>query len=302
MPVALLALALSAFGIGTTEFVIMGLLPEVAGDFGVSIPVAGYLISGYALGVVVGAPLLTVARVPAAPQDRCCIALMVLFIVGNLLAAVAPTYARADGRPGRRRARARRVLRGRLGGRRRPGRPAEAGRAPIALMFTGLTVANVLGVPLGTALGQTFGWRVDLPGRHRARRDRPARHRRPRARASRDPRARACARSWPRFRSPCQVWLAMAMTVLGFGGVFAAVHLHRADDDRGRRLRAPASVTWLLVLFGIGLVVGNLRRRTARRPGADAEALRHPRDPRRRARRVRAHRAQQGRLARHHRR
>lgn len=71
MPVALVALALSAFGIGTTEFVIMGLLPEVAGDFGVSIPVAGYLISGYALGVVVGAPALTIAgsRLPA---RRCC--------------------------------------------------------------------------------------------------------------------------------------------------------------------------------------------------------------------------------------
>ena len=74
MPVALLALALSAFGIGTTEFVIMGLLPDVAADFGVSIPVAGYLISGYALGVVVGAPTLTIARHPAAPQEDAALA------------------------------------------------------------------------------------------------------------------------------------------------------------------------------------------------------------------------------------
>ena len=91
MPAALLALAISAFGIGTTEFVIMGLLPEVAADFGVSIPSAGLLISGYALGVVVGAPVLT-ALASRVPRKTVLVALMGLFIAGNVLSALAPSY------------------------------------------------------------------------------------------------------------------------------------------------------------------------------------------------------------------
>src|SRR3954471_12943056 len=91
MPAALLALAISAFGIGTTEFVIMGLLPEVAGDFGVSIPTAGLLVSGYALGVVVGAPVLTVAAT-GMRRKHVLVGLMVLFVAGNVLSALAPSY------------------------------------------------------------------------------------------------------------------------------------------------------------------------------------------------------------------
>lgn len=88
MPAALLALAIGAFGIGTTEFVIMGLLPEVATDFGVSIPSAGLLISGYALGVVVGAPLLT-AIGSKVSRKTVLVALMGIFILGNLISALA---------------------------------------------------------------------------------------------------------------------------------------------------------------------------------------------------------------------
>jgi len=153
----LLALAAAAFGIGTTEFVIMGLLPEVAQDLGVSAPAAGMLVSGYAIGVAIGAPLLAVltARLP---RKQALIGLMLLFIVGNALCALAPNYGflivarvvtafchaaffgigavvAADLVPRDKRAQA------------------------MAMMFTGLTVANVLGVPLGTALGQAAGWR-----------------------------------------------------------------------------------------------------------------------------------------------
>ncbi|MGJ3559332.1 MFS transporter [Streptomyces sp. INA 01156] len=90
MPLALLALAVGAFGIGTTEFVIMGLLPDVADDLGISIPSAGHLVSAYALGVVVGAPLLAAATARIS-RRTVLIALMVLFVVGNALSAFAPT-------------------------------------------------------------------------------------------------------------------------------------------------------------------------------------------------------------------
>lgn len=91
MPLALLALAIGAFGIGTTEFVIMGLLPEVAADFQVSIPTAGFLVTGYALGVVLGAPLMTVLGTRVT-RKRMLMLLMGLFIVGNVVSAVAPVF------------------------------------------------------------------------------------------------------------------------------------------------------------------------------------------------------------------
>lgn len=91
MPLALLALAIGAFGIGTTEFVIMGLLPQVAGDFGVSIPTAGWLVTGYALGVLLGAPVMTVLGTKVS-RKRMLMLLMVLFVIGNVLSAVAPVF------------------------------------------------------------------------------------------------------------------------------------------------------------------------------------------------------------------
>jgi len=126
MPAALLALAIGAFGIGTTEFVIMGLRPEAATDFGVSIPSAGLLISGYALGVVVGAPLLT-AIGSKVSRKTVLVALMGVFIAGNLAGRDRSVVRRSDDRADRGCAGSRRVLRGRLGGRRVAGAEGEAG-------------------------------------------------------------------------------------------------------------------------------------------------------------------------------
>lgn len=153
----LLALGAAAFGIGTTEFVIMGLLPEMAAELSVTIPQAGLLVTGYALSVAFGSPFLAVAT---ARMDRrhALLALMGVFILGNLLCALAPGYWLLMGA---------RVLTALCHGAFfglgavvaaslvLPGRKAQA----IAMMFAGLTLANVLGVPLGTALGEALGWR-----------------------------------------------------------------------------------------------------------------------------------------------
>ncbi|MEU4209865.1 MFS transporter [Streptomyces sp. NPDC026206] len=253
MPLALLALAIGAFGIGTTEFVTSGLLPEVADEFGVSIPTAGYLTTGYALGVVVGAPILAIigSRVP---RKQMLMALMGLFVAGNALSAAAPVFGV--------------MLAGRIvaslahgaffgigaivaAGLVAPQKKAGA----IAMMFTGLTVANVVGVPLGTLIGQNVGWRVTffiiaglgvlavlgiaalVPKQPRPERSR-------------------VSGELAAFRNP-QVLLAMAMTVLGFGGVFTmSTYITPMMTDVAGF--APSSVTWLLVLFGLGLVGGNL--------------------------------------------
>ncbi|MEV6619859.1 MFS transporter [Amycolatopsis sp. NPDC051106] len=253
MPAALLALAISAFGIGTTEFVIMGLLPEVAADFGVSIPSAGLLISGYALGVVVGAPVLT-ALASRVPRKTVLVALMGLFIAGNVLSALAPSYGL--------------LMTGRVVAALSHGAffgvgsvvaaslvaPAKQASA-IALMFTGLTVANVLGVPAGTALGQAFGWRstfwvvsaLGVVGAigilalvpHQPKRDNVG-----------------LRGELAVFRRP-QVWLALAMTALGFAGVFASF-TYIAPMMTEVAGFSSGAVTWLLVLFGAGLFAGNL--------------------------------------------
>jgi len=253
MPAALLALAISAFGIGTTEFVIMGLLPEVAADFGVSIPSAGLLISGYALGVVVGAPVLT-ALASRVPRKTVLVALMGLFIAGNVLSALAPSYGL--------------LMTGRVVAALSHGAffgvgsvvaaslvaPAKQASA-IALMFTGLTVANVLGVPAGTALGQAFGWRstfwvvsaLGVVGAigilalvpHQPKSDNVG-----------------LRGELAVFRRP-QVWLALAMTALGFAGVFASF-TYIAPMMTEVAGFSSGAVTWLLVLFGAGLFAGNL--------------------------------------------
>ena len=158
MPLALYALTAGAFGIGVTEFVIMGLLIDVSTDLGVSISAAGQLISGYALGVVIGAPLLTIAT-GNWPRKTVLLALMAIFTLGNLACALAPDYWTLMG--------ARIITAFAHGtffgvgsvvatGLVAPNRKASA----IALMFTGLTIANILGVPFGTWLGQAFGWRA----------------------------------------------------------------------------------------------------------------------------------------------
>lgn len=158
MPLALFALAIAAFGVGTSEFVIMGLLPDVARNLDVSIPSAGMLVTGYALGVTIGAPIVAMATAKV-PRKRALMGLITLFIVGNALCALAPNYTilmlarivTAFGHGaffgiGS-------VVAASLVA---PNKRAQA----VALMFTGLTLANVLGVPLGTALGQFAGWRA----------------------------------------------------------------------------------------------------------------------------------------------
>jgi len=156
MPLALWALTLSAFAIGTTEFVIVGLIPTIAASLGVSVPSAGLLVSLYALGVAVGAPVLT-ALTGRVPRKHLLLGLMALFTVGNLVAWMAPGYQALM---------AARVLTGlahgvffSIGSTIATGLvPKEKAASAIALMFTGLTVALVTGVPLGTFIGQTFGW------------------------------------------------------------------------------------------------------------------------------------------------
>ncbi|MFF5973851.1 MFS transporter [Streptomyces sp. NPDC012769] len=252
-PLALLALTVGAFGIGTTEFVIMGLLPQIADDYGVSIPTAGLLVTGYALGVVLGAPLLTVLGNKVS-RKRMLMVLMGLFVAGNLLSAFAPSFET--------------MLTGRIVASLAHGSFFGIGSvvaaelvAPdkkagaIATMFTGLTVANIVGVPLGTFIGQAVGWRttfaivaaLGLVGLLGIAKLVPAMPR---------PEGARLRGELTAFRNP-QVLLAMAMTVLGFGGVFAAITYiapmmtHVAGYSEG-------AVTWLLVLFGIGMLLGNL--------------------------------------------
>ncbi|MFD8543545.1 MFS transporter [Streptomyces sp. NPDC059649] len=253
MPLALLALAIGAFGIGTTEFAVMGLLPDMAAGFGVSIPLAGYATTLYALGVVIGAPLMT-ALGTRFTRKQMLMLLMGLFIVGNLLTAVAPSFWL--------------MLAGRIVSAFTHGAffgigaivaadlvaPQKRATA-ISLMFSGLTIANVVGVPAGTMLSQQFGWRttfyaitalgvIGLLGIIKLI---PAQQ------------AKAASRIGSElavFRNP-QVGLAMLMTILGFGGVFAAV-TYLASMMTEVTGFAPSSVIWLTAIFGLGMVGGNL--------------------------------------------
>lgn len=253
MPLALLALAISAFGIGTTEFIINGLLPELAADFGVTIPAAGLLVSGYALGVAVGGPPLTMLG-GRLSRKTMLLSLMILFIVGNLLSALAPSYGV--------------LMAGRFLAAFAHGAYFGVGSvvaadlvAPqkrasaIALMFTGLTLANVLGVPLGTWIGQAFGWRatfwvvvgigvVGLAGVL--------------ALVPRQPRPSGggVLRELATFRM-AGVWLALAMTVFGFAPVFAVITFI-APVMTGVGGFSPGAVPVVMALFGVGMVVGNL--------------------------------------------
>ncbi|WP_378944154.1 MFS transporter [Paracoccus sp. R86501] len=162
MPLALLALTISAFAVGTTEFVIVGLLPTIAVDLGVTLPSAGLLVSLYALGVTIGAPILT-ALAGAMPRKRLLLMLLVLFIAGNAFAAFAPGYDSLI---------IARFLTGLAHGvffaiastiaTSLVARDKES--SAIALVFLGLTVALVTGVPLGTWIGQSFGWQATFLG------------------------------------------------------------------------------------------------------------------------------------------
>ncbi len=162
MPLALWALTISAFAVGTTEFVIVGLIPTIAADLGVSLPSAGLLVSLYALGVTIGAPVLT-ALAGRMPRKALLLALLMLFVAGNAFAAFAPGYNSLI---------AARFLTGLAHGvffaiastiaTDLVDREKES--SAIALVFLGLTVALVTGVPLGTWIGQSFGWQSTFLG------------------------------------------------------------------------------------------------------------------------------------------
>ncbi|CAG7654471.1 MFS transporter [Paenibacillus allorhizosphaerae] len=250
--IALYALTLGAFAIGMTEFVIMGLLPEVASDLHVSIPSAGLLITGYALGVAVGAPFITIAT-HKMPRKTLLLLLMAIFIAGNAIAAIAPNYSI--------------LMIARIVAALTHGSffgvgsvvaaelvPKEKRAGAIAIMFTGLTLANILGVPIGTFIGQAAGWRstfwlitaigvIALLGvialvpkikfAHSSLRQELGVLRRP------------------------AVHVALLMTVFGFGGVFTAFTYITPIlvDISGF---ASGTVSYILVLFGIGITIGNI--------------------------------------------
>lgn len=253
MPTSLLVLALSAFAIGTTEFVIMGLLPEVAGDLSVSIPAAGWLVSGYAFGVAIGAPIMALltARLP---RKTALLMLMGIFILGNLLCAVAANYGL--------------LMLARIITALCHGAffgigsvvaaslvPANRKASAVALMFTGLTLANVLGVPAGTALGQVAGWRspfwaVTLIGVFALIslwRVLPKQH---------DEEAVDMRKEVSALRNG-PLWLALGTTVLFSAAVFA-LFTYVAPLLGEVTQVSPRGITWSLVLIGLGLTLGNI--------------------------------------------
>lgn len=253
MPIGLLALALGGFGIGLTEFGIVGLLPEVATDLQVSGSTAGYLVSAYALSVAVGAIVLT-AAISRLDRKKSLVTLMVLFIAGNLISALAPSYGV--------------LMTGRLVAALCHGAFFGIGAvvatdmvavnkraSAIALMFGGLTVATVIGVPLGTFLGQQAGWRstfwaltvigvitmiaiqllVPATGKPAA----------------------TSLRAEVRIFRRSQVWISVLLSVLTFGsviGAFTYIAFVLTDVTHF----AASTVPWLLVLFGVGTFIGNL--------------------------------------------
>ncbi|MFF8397651.1 MFS transporter [Streptomyces sp. NPDC016172] len=286
MPSGLIALALGGFGIGLTEFLIAGLLPQVASSFAVSEAAAGWLISGYALSVAVGAIALTAATARL-PRKHILVGLVALFVIGNLLSAVAPNYQV--------------MLLGRIVAALCHGSffgigslvarslvaPEKKSQA-VAIMFAGLTVANVLGVPFGALVGERWGWRAafwavtaigllalaGIAALVPARADQA----RPVAEAAKTTAVGATevgatdvgttaveaerippsglVQQLRAFRS-WQVWLTLVATALSYGGMFGAFSYiaYTFTEVSGF---APADVAWLLMVYGIGLVVGNL--------------------------------------------
>lgn len=255
MPPAVLALTAGAFGIGTTEFIVMGLLLQVAADMHVSVPVAGLLISGYALGVFVGAPVLTLAT-RRLPRKTVLLALMAIFTLGNAACALAPNYELLM---------AARVLTSLahgtffgVGSVVATSLVAEDKRASaISTMFIGLTVATLLGVPFGAWFGLMLGWRAAfwavtligviafavvaalVPG-HVGNGDKPI----------------SLAEEVAVLGRP-QVLLGLAMTVFGFAGLFVVFTYIQPILTRFTGF-SEAAVSPILLVFGVGLAIGNV--------------------------------------------
>lgn len=254
MPLALLALTISAFAIGTTEFVIVGLVPTIAEQLSISLPSAGLLVSIYALGVAIGAPVLT-ALTGKLPRKQLLLALMVLFTIGNLLAWQAPGYITLV---------IARLLTGlahgvffSIGSTIATSLvPKEKAASAIAIMFGGLTVALVTGVPLGTFIGQHFGWREtflavsmlgvialiasailiprNIPGR-----------------------APAGLSDQLKVLTHPRLLMIYAITALGYGGVFTAFTF-LAPMMQNLAGFTPNAVSWILLGYGVAVAIGNI--------------------------------------------
>ena len=254
MPLALLALTISAFAIGTTEFVIVGLIPTIAEQLGVTVPSAGLLVTIYAIGVAIGAPVLT-ALTGRVPRKLLLISLMVLFTLGNLLAWQSPGYESLV---------IARLLTGlahgvffSIGSTIATSLVAkEKAASAIAIMFGGLTVALVTGVPLGTFIGQHFGWRetflaVSLIGVIATV-----------ASAILVPnniknQASASIKDQLKVLTHPRLLLIYAITALGYGGVFTTFTFLAPMMQELAGFSAPA-VSWILLAYGIAVAIGNI--------------------------------------------
>ncbi|ADB36609.1 MFS transporter [Spirosoma linguale] len=253
MKKSLLPLAIGGFGIGMTEFVIMGILPDVASSLQISIPVAGHLISSYALGVVLGAPLL-VGIAGNYPPKKILLGLMALFTFCNALSSFAPNYEimmitrLLSGLPHGAFFGVGAVVASRLAGK---GKEAQA----ISMMFAGLTVANIIGVPLGTYIGHTMSWRITfiiiaavglatmfciqklLPvmpvvGESSLRKD-------------------------LKLFTRVEPWLILGITAIGTGGLFAWFSYIAPLLTEVAHFGS-SQITWILILAGLGMATGNL--------------------------------------------
>lgn len=254
MPLALLALTISAFAIGTTEFVIVGLIPTIAEQLGVTVPSAGLLVTIYAIGVAIGAPVLT-ALTGRVPRKLLLISLMVVFTLGNLLAWQSPSYESLV---------VARLLTGlahgvffSIGSTIATSLVAkEKAASAIAIMFGGLTVALVTGGPLGTFIGQHFGWRetflavsfigviatiasiILVPNTIKNQ---------------------ASASIGEQFKvlTHPRLLLIYAITALGYGGVFTTFTFLAPMMQELAGFSAPA-VSWILLAYGIAVAMGNI--------------------------------------------
>ncbi len=248
----LLALAVSAFAIGTSEFIIVGLLPNLAHSFNVSIPKAGLLVSGYALSVTLGSPLIALA-LSRVERTRALLILMGIFMAGNVLCALAPSYGLLM---------VSRVLTALCHGAffgigsivASNIVPRSERNQAIALMFSGLTIANVLGVPAGTALGQAFGWRfafwalvpVGAAAWFCLLRMVP-------------PQPAEVIHLKHEFHAVLrpQVQLTLALSTLSSVSMFCVLTYIAPILEKVTHV-SPHTVTWVLVLFGVGITAGNL--------------------------------------------
>jgi predicted MFS family arabinose efflux permease len=254
MPLSLLALTISAFAIGTTEFVIVGLIPTIAAQLHVTVPSAGLLVSIYAVGVAIGAPVLT-ALTSRIPRKVLLVGLMLLFTLGNLLAWRAPDYTTLV---------IARLITGlshgvffSIGSTIATSLVSkEKAASAIAIMFGGLTIALVTGVPLGTFIGQHFGWReaflavscigllamlaslVLLPGSLKNKKSAPLSQQ-------------------LRVLTHPHLLLIYAITALGYGGVFTTFTFLAPMMQQQAGFSA-SSVSWILLAYGISVAIGNI--------------------------------------------